>query len=65
VQENMMDLITLKLILVIALVAGLGIWQLYDVNRELRNQPNENDSADAADSRPAAKAQKNKENQAS
>ena len=31
-----MDLIFIKLILVVALLVGLGLWQLYDVNRALR-----------------------------
>ena len=32
-----MDIIVLELILVAVVVLGLGFWQLYDVNRELRN----------------------------
>lgn len=52
-----MDLITLKLILVVGLVVGLGIWQLYDVNRELRNHPTEPESGDAPESHAPAEAQ--------
>jgi len=32
-----MDIIVLELILVAVVVLGLGFWQLYDVNRELKN----------------------------
>jgi|GEM_PF-1806644 len=32
-----MDLIFIKLILVVALLVGIGLWQLYDVNRALRD----------------------------
>jgi len=31
-----MDIIVLELILVAVVALGLGFWQLYDVNRELR-----------------------------
>lgn len=37
-----MDIIVLELILVAVVVLGLGFWQLYDVNRELKNDCDDN-----------------------
>lgn len=37
-----MDLILLELILVLTAAFGLGVWQLYDVNKEIKkDQQNE------------------------
>ncbi|MBY6204884.1 hypothetical protein [Halomonas denitrificans] len=41
-----MDLIFLELILVVVVALGLGLWQLWDVNRELKKD------RDAAPDRP-------------
>lgn len=41
-----MDLMTVKLALVVIGVLGVAIWQLYDVNRELRKH----DEADTSES---------------
>lgn len=48
-----MDLMTVKLALVVVGVLGLGLWQLYDVNRELKKH-DETDTPDQSDATPGA-----------
>lgn len=42
-----MDLIIVKLALVVIGAVGVGLWQLYDVNRELKKHADEEKSNEA------------------
>jgi len=38
-----MDIILLELLLVLGVVIGLGVWQLYDVNKAIKKHDGETD----------------------
>lgn len=42
-----MDIILLELILVAGVALGLGFWQLYDVNKELKKHQNQDSQKNA------------------
>ncbi len=48
-----MNIAVLELIVVAVVALGLGLWQLYDVNKELRKhkQPDEESDVDRGDER--------------
>lgn len=52
-----MSIIVWELILVAVVGLGLGFWQLYDINRELRKGRGDNTTA-GMDKEPASKASK-------
>lgn len=43
-----MNLMMVKLILVVVGLLGIGLWQLYDVNRELKKHGDADESSPAA-----------------
>lgn len=41
-----MNIVLIELIVVVVIALGLGFWQLWDVNRELRKDRERNDTRD-------------------
>jgi uncharacterized membrane protein YidH (DUF202 family) len=52
-----MNIIVVELVVVAVVALGLGFWQLYDVNRELRRDRDRDDGSDA-ESREAASVER-------
>lgn len=46
-----MNIVLIELIVVVVIALGLGFWQLWDVNRELRKDRERDDTRDDDDGR--------------